>query len=1273
MLASITEIITGKVRHFCRLNGLLPCSPSDSQKGFIETIPIVLFSILTVTTLVITNVMRENSFDIRNRAADSVYPGGVCTGNGIACDANNISKFACQNESWVYLGSCTTPSNTPLPESCALRGGYCVPSSYVCSPNNIITGTNLCPSGQKCADIDASCQSGTPSKTPTPSPKPLCENSGPSGTACVSATWTCGYNGPTGLCGSGQKCGAYCTPPPTNTPSPAPRYGCANGQCVKSTSGEYLSLSECSFDCKPPTPTPRKSNDVGCSSNAECASNYCNPIAETCQNPAQCPASCQRGCSSVKDSSGNYICNSYCSSTKCPNGCLYETSSGGQCNSGQICVAQNNSCDPNTAVSALKCCSGTYCSVSSSGAKCVADVAQTNCPASCANGCSTGTTICKPYCKITCGAANQICSPTSSGGSCISNPACLNDGQSVGQGGCCKSNISYQSGSIYICGAKPTNTPTKSPTPTVNAASCLPIKNATECGYTPGCFWVNQSNTCIASTTNLPTIYNLGSCTSACPNGGSCFCPLTCNKLAVGPTDSDRTCGGIEPTPTVRITTTPVQNALCYFGSTSCSSFNRYSATGCSNCPSGVAACCGAEVTANKICTPGASVCSNNIVRVCNSLGIGWTDLACGTGLSCSGNRCIKPPTAGDSCSQPHGTGIDGQLYCCDGQLKSGECVAAIDTGDTTKLPNGTWCFWTAFGGGSCANCTAGTTYKINGKDFCGAGPVVSIQLPIHTGEVCLNTSAPGTPQVTGCKCIENGQLINVGQKCPTVPPPPNPGQCIFGSTCAAKGRYVATECSSCPTAGGQASCCGDLIPESAKRCEPNTVTCSADVVYACKSDGTDFIIKPCASGLTCGENGTCVSKPSPTPVPPNLLEQILTPVVQNYVDSLQFYYGEEAANAYLTGIVNGTTNDPLFGNYVQSCMGTNGLLDANCVGGSTVLGGGATLIAAPVAYGIVSAPAAYTFAGQWGSTYIPYAIGAGTTYLAGTQAYNTVVNSGVANTLSYYGNQVSSFTNNILNTSISVPSFVPYVGGTQLGNVGTSIVATLTAQGAVNGIPLDFQLAQMGFGGSSYADDLANTVDDYASNRLTYSSQQPCDILGATTDSVENKGEVLGNCTDYIPSNTAKTVKITPDLRVDIIPPDDSQQLIEHYAQALNDPTIQGSQAWAIHFTPSGRIDAADDLVTRNQDLARGISSMFQFSDEAQATGQFGGNAPDFLFSYTNPTMATIAESKLGFVRTGITVGPDIELIYNSNVPGMLENIESNRDRLQRLVNRYQ
>src|SRR3989344_3287962 len=377
------------------------------------------------------------------------------------------------------------------------------------------------------------------------------------------------------------------------------RYSCQSGSCVSDPNGEFLSIGECDPLCNAPVASPRLPNGSNCSSNSQCSSNFCNN--GICQNPATCSVSCQNGCYSSTNT-----CIPYCDQTKCSQGCIYDTSAGGECRTGiSQCVHQSESCDPSTNIAELECCYGLYCQVSSGGAKCISDIATTQCDTSkCPLGCITGTTTCKVFCdenKCPYGCSSQ----TSSGGSC--NPA--------------------------------------------------------------------------------------------------------------------------PPPPPV------TSNGSCYYGTISCTSLNRYSASGClSSCPTSmIAACCGDVIPeAAKICTPNVTRCANSTaLEMCTNNGTGWITQTCASGLKCENNKCVTPTQVGDSCSQPHGKSVSGNIYCCNGTAQSSECSGSVAhyPGQVGELPEHTWCEWGVFA--SCARCKDGKTYSQNNKDYCGTTPAQTAPIPV--------------------------------------------------------------------------------------------------------------------------------------------------------------------------------------------------------------------------------------------------------------------------------------------------------------------------------------------------------------------------------------------------------------------------------------------------------------------------------------------------------------------------------------------------------------
>lgn len=231
-----------------------------------------------------------------------------------------------------------------------------------------------------------------------------------------------------------------CKAAPANPPSNVQkRYGCVNGTCMEQSGGEFLNISECSSSCYPLVPSPLRNRQIGesCTNNSDCVSNNC--VSNKCAAPPlSCPSGCLKGCYSTDgNNDGKLDCIAYCKAD-CVNGCISENTQGGICKSfNQPPLPIGSNCDPNTTVPELKCAAGSYCHVSSTGAKCVADIAQAQCPSSCPNGCVTGTTTCKPYCNTT--KCPSGCSSNSTlGGSCKPLTSCfgLSNSQCVGQSGC---------------------------------------------------------------------------------------------------------------------------------------------------------------------------------------------------------------------------------------------------------------------------------------------------------------------------------------------------------------------------------------------------------------------------------------------------------------------------------------------------------------------------------------------------------------------------------------------------------------------------------------------------------------------------------------------------------------------------------------------------------------------------------------------------------------------------------------------------------------------
>lgn len=238
--------------------------------------------------------------------------------------------------------------------------------------------------------------------------------------------------------------------------------------------------------------------------------------------------------------------------------------------------------------------------------------------------------------------------------------------------------------------------------------------------------------------------------------------------------------------------------ALGVFGSSSCSSFNRYSAAGCLACPSGAASCCGSVIPQTaKVCPPFSHTCnSGTSLSLCNSEGTSATTVQCAVGMGCVNGQCLD------------------NHHC-----PVNSCIA---------------------------------------KKWCGSdGELTNIDC--NTGKSC-GSVADGKCGPSSQRCI-NGQLYNATE-CANVAVaslPSAPGSCFFGvSTCSSLGRYQAGSCSVCPS--GAASCCGDIIPKSAQKCTPGARTCASDVMLeSCSLDGTTITDIPCAQGLTCSGN-RCVS-----------------------------------------------------------------------------------------------------------------------------------------------------------------------------------------------------------------------------------------------------------------------------------------------------------------------------------------------------------------------------------------------------------------------------
>ncbi len=363
---------------------------------------------------------------------------------------------------------------------------------------------------------------------------------------------------------------------------------------------------------------------------------------------------------------------------------------------------------------------------------------------------------------------------------------------------------------------QPSNTPVPSSTPVVTAKpACITSGNwcgpgATTVGCCGGltctintCQVVSCSASCVNGCTTINgqsacSPYCKSSCLEGCVSqsstGGVCknYCNKSCKVGEVCVKNS--TGGGCIADDSKKENDSKddkskenVMQGQCYFGASSCSTLGRYPANDCQSCPAGVATCCGEKIPeASQVCTPNSSICANNIVRVCNGYGTGWQDQVCAVGTTCDRDHCEIPVAEGQLCSSPHGSHLGMNFYCCDGKSKYGDCVAAVDTHDNTPLPDGTWCFWTVLGTGSCNNCIHKPTHKggpNDSRDYCG--PALSGNnsvLQIAEGELCqkspLNARVLNGRDLDHCLCGPTNIAIEVNERCSNLPPAPEAGAC---------------------------------------------------------------------------------------------------------------------------------------------------------------------------------------------------------------------------------------------------------------------------------------------------------------------------------------------------------------------------------------------------------------------------------------------------------------------------------------------------------------
>ena len=168
----------------------------------------------------------------------------------------------------------------------------------------------------------------------------------------------------------------------------------------------------------------------------------------------------------------------------------------------------------------------------------------------------------------------------------------------------------------------------------------------------------------------------------------------------------------------------------CFFGGSTCDSFGRLASSGCDNCPSGVAACCG-EVVKRFACEIGQTRCVGGVAVVaCRGDRTGWTDpVMCVSGVCDEATQKCKPVVycdnglkSGESkCRDPH-TVVrcnDGKMatevatdnvYCQDGAWVDAAVI------DASHIPDPGQCFF------GVNNCSQLGRYGRNGCDGCPAG-----------------------------------------------------------------------------------------------------------------------------------------------------------------------------------------------------------------------------------------------------------------------------------------------------------------------------------------------------------------------------------------------------------------------------------------------------------------------------------------------------------------------------------------------------------------------
>jgi len=251
------------------LNSKLKALNSAHSRGFIETLPIIILSIIALTTLVITNSVK-NQQEIRDRA-QGVYPCGPGRGE---C-SNGGSCVEVSPGSGIF--GCTTPPNTstPIPPkrySCG-AGGSCVQDangeflslgecSSMCrapsaTPRPGLPEGSSCSSGNDC--LSRYCVKLANDSGPTCHSAPGCPSSCTNGCSSVDG------NGDGSLdCNSycsaakNSECPGACVPTSTGGICQAAtgvpiKFSCSsNFQCIQDTNGTYTTAAGCQAVCKPP-------------------------------------------------------------------------------------------------------------------------------------------------------------------------------------------------------------------------------------------------------------------------------------------------------------------------------------------------------------------------------------------------------------------------------------------------------------------------------------------------------------------------------------------------------------------------------------------------------------------------------------------------------------------------------------------------------------------------------------------------------------------------------------------------------------------------------------------------------------------------------------------------------------------------------------------------------------------------------------------------------------------------------------------------------------